>query len=236
MFLIQFGTITLYLLTFVLLRRRTKQFFPSGLDQASNPSAATAKKVNRVALLMMLYPCCYILLTLPLSVGRMWSMAHGRSTSIMFSCIAGSLMTSCGWVDCLLYTLTRRRLLQDTMPPGSGQGSALHHSPRQGSDSVLVTRTTEQRVESAEPEVMAPAHHRHSSYGHRSIISSYPHHSRHNSTDPILQSQMTRSTIKTRISGGRHRQSCSDEDFDGEHELQTWEKFLNDSKTGHPRQ
>lgn len=29
------------------------------------------------------------------------------------------MITSCGWVDSLLYTLTRRRLLRDTMPGGS---------------------------------------------------------------------------------------------------------------------
>lgn len=44
-------------------------------------------------------------------------MSHGAEpTSNLYTCIAGSLLTSCGWVDSLLYTLTRKRLLQDTMP------------------------------------------------------------------------------------------------------------------------
>lgn len=234
----QFGTISLYLLTFVLLRRRTRQFLFRTPSLTSNPSAATVKKVNRIAINMMLYPCCYILLTLPLSVGRMWSMAHGRTTSIVFSCIAGSLMTSCGWVDCLLYTLTRRRLLQDTMPYGSGQGSTEYQSPSRRSGSVMVTRTTELRLEPAMPQVpqvMAPVHQRHPSYGPQTMNPADEPHSRHNSTDPILNSQTRSSRIGTRISGGQCRQSCSDEGDDEEYELHNWEKTLSDTEQARPR-
>ena len=47
-------------------------------------------------------------------------MAHDSSPySNAYACFAGSMITSCGWVDTLLYTLTRRRLLRDTMPQGS---------------------------------------------------------------------------------------------------------------------
>ena len=47
----------------------------------------------------------------------MWTMSHGaRATSNVYTSIAGGLLTSCGWVDTLLYTLTRKRLLKDTMP------------------------------------------------------------------------------------------------------------------------
>lgn len=188
---------------------------------------------------MMLYPCFYILLTLPLSVGRMWSMAHHQQTGIIFSCIAGSLMTSCGWVDCLLYTLTRRRLLQDTMPYGSGLGSTGHTTPTRRSDSVAVTRTTEFRVEAATPQGprrLAPAHQRNLSNGLQSMHSTHQTHSRHDSTDPILSTRTTDSRIKTRISGGQHRRSSSDEGEDKEYELQTWEKFLHETEQGHPQQ
>ena len=47
-------------------------------------------------------------------------MAHnGKSYSDTFACVAGAMLTSCGWVDSLLYTLTRRRLLRETMPRDS---------------------------------------------------------------------------------------------------------------------
>ena len=44
---------------------------------------------------------------LPLAVGRMVSMAGVTLPDVFFP-IAGSFLTSCGWVDALLYTLTRR--------------------------------------------------------------------------------------------------------------------------------
>ena len=44
---------------------------------------------------------------LPIAIGRMVTMA-GVTLPDVFFCIAGSFLTSCGWVDALLYTLTRR--------------------------------------------------------------------------------------------------------------------------------
>ena len=111
-FIIQFSTVLIYLFLFAILRRRTRQMILNG----SSAHLATIRSVNRVTLLMMLYPCVYVVLTLPLSAGRMWSMAHGGvALSNAYACVAGALITSCGWVDSLLYTLTRKRLLNDTM-------------------------------------------------------------------------------------------------------------------------
>ena len=76
---------------------------------------------KRTAKIMVFYPAVYVVLTLPLAVGRMWSMSHdGEQYSDTCACVVGVLLTSCGWVDCLLYTLTRQRLLSalrnDTQP------------------------------------------------------------------------------------------------------------------------
>ncbi|KAH0110190.1 hypothetical protein KCU66_g12705, partial [Aureobasidium melanogenum] len=69
-------------------------------------------KVDRAAKLMVLYPLAYIVLTLPLSAGRMWSMAHHeKNLPDAYQCVAGALLASCGWVDALLYTLTRKALI-----------------------------------------------------------------------------------------------------------------------------
>lgn len=44
---------------------------------------------------------------MPIAIGRMLSMA-GVQLPDAFFCVAGAFLTSCGWVDALLYTLTRR--------------------------------------------------------------------------------------------------------------------------------
>ena len=78
----------------------------------------------------------------------MYSLANnGRPTSNAYSIVAGCLLTSCGWVDSLLYTLTRRRLLQDTMPSGSARrASSAVGGERQMSEAsskgIVQTRTT----------------------------------------------------------------------------------------------
>ncbi|KXS96425.1 hypothetical protein AC578_3021 [Pseudocercospora eumusae] len=116
-FIVEFGTIAIYFMTFLALRKKTSQLLVGGQIPKNSPNAATIKAVNRITMLMTLYPLVYVVLTLPLSAGRMWSMSHGsKPTSDLFSCSAGALLTSCGWVDSLLYTLTRKRLLKDSMP------------------------------------------------------------------------------------------------------------------------
>lgn len=61
---------------------------------------------------MVMYPAVYVILTLPIAVGRMVAMT-GTDMPDVFFCIAGSLLTSCGWIDALLYTLTRRILVSN---------------------------------------------------------------------------------------------------------------------------
>ncbi|KAH0413011.1 hypothetical protein KCU90_g17156, partial [Aureobasidium melanogenum] len=42
----------------------------------------------------------------------MWSMAHHeKNLPDAYQCVAGALLASCGWVDALLYTLTRKALI-----------------------------------------------------------------------------------------------------------------------------
>ncbi len=122
-FLVQFGTVLIYIVTFLMLRKKTKQLLALHAaqgDRGNGPNINTIRSVNRITKLMTLYPCVYVLLTLPLSAGRMWSMAHGAEPySDAYACVAGAMITSCGWVDSLLYTLTRQKLLKDTMPGGT---------------------------------------------------------------------------------------------------------------------
>lgn len=125
-----------------MLRRKTRALFKNIQQGRAAPNMATVEAVNRITKLMTLYPCVYVLLTLPLSAGRMWSMAHhSEAYSDAFACIAGAMITSCGWVDSLLYTLTRRRLLQDTMPPSSSRRTGSNFDDELGSKGITHTRT-----------------------------------------------------------------------------------------------
>lgn len=64
---------------------------------------------------MVIYPIAYIVLSLPLAAGRM-ATAQGKTPSLVYFCIAGALITSSGFVDVLLYTLTRRNLILESEP------------------------------------------------------------------------------------------------------------------------
>lgn len=148
--MIEFGTIVIYVIIFFALRKKTKSLF-AGERQGSNaPNMATVQAVNRITKLMVLYPFVYLLLTLPLSAGRMWSMAHGgQSISNAYACAAGAMMTSSGWVDSLLYTLTRKKLLQDSMPGQNATGRRTAdaedwEAAELGSKGITHTRTVSQ--------------------------------------------------------------------------------------------
>ena len=65
---------------------------------------------------MFLYPLVYVVLTLPNASGRMYSMANPtQKLPVAFYIAAGSLFTSCGWVDSILYAATRRLLVRPDM-------------------------------------------------------------------------------------------------------------------------
>ena len=121
LFLSEFGSIILYLMTFFKLRSETHGLFTDQRCAGHDlPNKASIEAVNHITKLMMLYPLVYVLLTLPLSSARMWSMAHeDRVLSETTQCIVGALLASCGWVDCLLYSFTRKRLLRETMGGGN---------------------------------------------------------------------------------------------------------------------
>jgi hypothetical protein len=71
-------------------------------------------KLFRATTFMVLYPAVYVILTLPIAIGRMVVMT-GMEMPDAFFCVVGTLLTSCGWIDALLYTLTRRILVSNEM-------------------------------------------------------------------------------------------------------------------------
>jgi hypothetical protein len=92
---------------FVKLRRDMKR--SAGLRPGH---ADGIRRIRRVVFYMVLYPFAYLILSLPLAVGRMISVG-GHDPSLAYFCTAGAMMTSSGIVDSIMYTLTRRILLTE---------------------------------------------------------------------------------------------------------------------------
>lgn len=112
-FISEFGSIVLYGIMFFYLRYRMKQ----AATLRQNRDHLT--RMNRVVIYMVIYPFVYIGLSLPLAAGRMCT-ANNIIPSKTYFAVAGSLMAFSGFVDVLVYTLTRKHLLVDTnMDAGS---------------------------------------------------------------------------------------------------------------------
>jgi hypothetical protein len=70
---------------------------------------------------MVVYPLVYVVCTLPLASARMAAMS-GSPPSLKRLCLAGAMITSNGWLDVLLYTLTRRIMIFSDEPPADSNG------------------------------------------------------------------------------------------------------------------
>jgi hypothetical protein len=105
-FIVEFGTIAIYGHVFIHLRGRIRSIMTNDTS-----------KLTRATKFMILYPIAYLALTLPIAVGRMVAMG-GKAMPDTFFMVAGALLTSCGWVDALLYTLTRRVLVNNELSTG----------------------------------------------------------------------------------------------------------------------
>jgi hypothetical protein len=86
-------------------------------------SKEQTQHAKEAARLMVAYPLIYVVCTLPLATLRMYSIRNptARVTPGWF-CFAGAMITSNGWMDVLLYTLTRRIMLFSDEPPNCDNG------------------------------------------------------------------------------------------------------------------
>ncbi|KAH8698340.1 G protein-coupled glucose receptor regulating Gpa2-domain-containing protein, partial [Talaromyces proteolyticus] len=98
-FVAEFGTLVLYGIMYFELRRRI----------AASPAHQSQKRLIRIVNMMVMYPIAYVVLSLPLAVGRM-STAQGHTPSVRYFCVAGSMITCSGLCDVVMYTFTRRAL------------------------------------------------------------------------------------------------------------------------------
>jgi hypothetical protein len=104
----EFGTVIVYSMIFLILRRRVKSSFYT--------TSSTELRAKSAAKLIIAYPIGYVLCTLPLVIARLSSMG-GRDVTFLELCIGGAMITSNGWLDVLLYTLTRHGLLFGSAMP-----------------------------------------------------------------------------------------------------------------------
>ncbi|KAK0641648.1 G protein-coupled glucose receptor regulating Gpa2-domain-containing protein [Cercophora newfieldiana] len=91
-------TSLLYTLIFLSIRRRAP----------SPPNSHTHSHGHDKVFL--LYPLIYVVCSAPLALGRILTMAGAR-VPILYFCAAGALIASNGWLDVLLWGVTRQRLL-----------------------------------------------------------------------------------------------------------------------------
>ncbi|KAF7714459.1 Uncharacterized protein PECH_004949 [Penicillium ucsense] len=104
----EFGTVILYTILFICLRRRMAQAKMLRIGQQES-----LHRLNRVVIYMVIYPFIYLVLSLPLAAGRM-ATARGHPPGKTYFAVAGSFMALSGVVDVAVYALTRRHLLLDT--------------------------------------------------------------------------------------------------------------------------
>ncbi|KAF2643221.1 hypothetical protein P280DRAFT_496884 [Massarina eburnea CBS 473.64] len=111
-FIFEFGNVIIYTLTYyILLTRIRSEYY----------NKAEAKRVQAISNLMVAYPVVYVVCTLPLASARMAAMG-GSPPSYARLCLSGAMITSNGWLDVLLYTLTRRIMVFSDEPPPDNNG------------------------------------------------------------------------------------------------------------------
>lgn len=108
---VEFGTVLIYSLMFIVLWRRIRGFFYADSDVSQLRAESAARSV-------IFYPIVYVVCTLPAVVGRLRLVAGDKVGFTEFTVI-GVMMCSNGWLDVLLYTITRKSLIfGPAMPNG----------------------------------------------------------------------------------------------------------------------
>ncbi|CAI6336075.1 unnamed protein product [Periconia digitata] len=111
-FTFEFGNVIIYALMYYILLNRIRSGYYTDTE---------AQRVRSIANLMISYPVIYVVCTLPLASARMAAMG-GNPPSHARLCLAGLMITSNGWLDVLLYTLTRRIMVFSDEPPPDDDG------------------------------------------------------------------------------------------------------------------
>lgn len=111
-FTFEFGNVIIYALIYFILLTRIRNGYYTDTE---------ALRVRSISNLMVAYPVVYVICTLPLASARMAATGH-RPPSYGRLCLAAAMITSNGWLDVLLYTLTRRIMVFSDEPPPDDNG------------------------------------------------------------------------------------------------------------------
>lgn len=103
-----FSTVLIYLAIFLWIARRSRQDPTFAVPRGARP-------------LMLMYPAIYVVCTIPLAAGRIATLA-GQQPPLAYFCVAGAMIASNGWLDALLYSITRADLIFSESPPGDATG------------------------------------------------------------------------------------------------------------------
>ncbi|KLJ05741.1 hypothetical protein EMPG_10831 [Blastomyces silverae] len=122
-FVTEIGIIIIYPTLFFIVRHRLKW------SKEFRGNGSRRPKFNKVLKIMIIYPIAYIVISLPIAAGRM-SMMNGHNPGMPYFYVTGSLLMCSGWVDSILYFLTRRRLVEADIPTESGSDSSHRRNPR----------------------------------------------------------------------------------------------------------
>ncbi|EME80153.1 uncharacterized protein MYCFIDRAFT_99037, partial [Pseudocercospora fijiensis CIRAD86] len=98
----EFGVVVIYSVMLVILLRRVRTIFYSTSDLRLRAKSAVKS--------ILFYPLVYVVCTLPAVVIRLKVMAGGKA-SIQELTAIGAIIVSNGWLDVLLYTVTRSSLI-----------------------------------------------------------------------------------------------------------------------------
>ncbi|KAF2400316.1 hypothetical protein EJ06DRAFT_426026 [Trichodelitschia bisporula] len=145
--LFEFGTAFIYIALYICVRSRLQGNFYASKTQA--------RHARKAAKLMVVYPVVYVVCTLPLVTLRLYSMGgHERYPKYTFFCLAGGMITSNGWLDVILYSITRRIMLFSDEPPPDTGGLETFRVPWGGKDPFGTETRCEYVPDSPEGEVI----------------------------------------------------------------------------------
>ncbi|KAI1373692.1 G protein-coupled glucose receptor regulating Gpa2-domain-containing protein [Hypoxylon crocopeplum] len=141
-FIVEFGSILVYATGFYYLFRAKRS------DAIMIPGRSI-EGLRKARTAMLAYAIIYTILSLPLAAGRMASMSNNELSNEYYL-FAGALFTCSGWVDTILYTITRRALLFDELNvygrrTGANMGNGNMHGKDAGfqrqssTDSILAS-------------------------------------------------------------------------------------------------
>lgn len=126
-FIVEFSSFLIYIWIFYHLHSYQRRNGLLGFGQTH----AKAKKLVWASRAMLAYPVVYTLLTIPLASIRMAAYA-GHTIPAVYLLVAGCFMVSCGWVNALIYTLTRRILLKREVSTNNGTFQTIGNESSKG--------------------------------------------------------------------------------------------------------